>query len=201
MTALAPEQRQPKRPRASGIIAPSPRLFSVEDFHHMGVVGIFKPADRVELLGGEIVNMAPIDPIHAESTDLGQHCLIALLADRYRVRSQQPVGLGPDSEPVPDISVVKAGSYAKRHPGPKEIALIIEMANSSLQEDLGRKMRMYAAAGVPEYWVVDLNERVLHVFTRPKRGCYASQLTLDENETVTASSITRLKVPVSALIP
>ena len=77
MTALAPAQRQLKRPRASRVIAPSPRLFSVDDFHHTGAVGILKPADRVELLGGEIVNLAPIDPIHAESTDLGQHCLIA----------------------------------------------------------------------------------------------------------------------------
>lgn len=179
---------------------PTPFRFTVQDYYRMGEAGILKHDDRVELIEGEIVMMPPIDIAHAEGSDNSQHSLIQSLAGIGRVRCQQPVRLDDSSEPVPDISVVRVRKYTQ-HPGPADILLLLEVANTSLQEDLGRKKRLYAAAGIPEYWVLDVVGRELHVFSTPKRGNYAKHEVISAKGTVQSPTLKPLRVKVAELLP
>jgi Uma2 family endonuclease len=163
---------------------PQPFRFTVKDYYRLGEIGILKEDDRVELIQGEIVMMPPIDITHAQSTN----------------RSQTPVRLGPDSEPIPDFSVAKLKDY-KAHPTATDVLLVLENSNTSLKDDLGRKKLMYAAAGIPEYWVVDLNARLLHVFARPKGGDYMEHRIHEEKEAVQSITLKPLKLKVAELLP
>lgn len=180
---------------------PRPYLFTVADFYRMGENGILKPHERVELIEGEIVMMPPIDPGHAEGTHQSQRKFILQSKGDFDVRCQQPVRLGPISEPVPDLSVVRPKSYKSQHPTPEDILLIVEVANTSLQEDLGRKRRLYAIAKIPEYWVLDVQSNELHVFTKPRRGDYAEHRVLAADETVQSSTLPKIVAKVSELLP
>ena len=196
------------RYRQSGVVQEQPRplpppqpfRFTVKDYYLLGEIGILKENDRVELIQGEIIMMPPIDITHAQSTNRSTKALIRLLGGDYDVRNQTPVRLGPDSEPIPDFSVAKLKDY-KAHPTAADVLLVLENSNTSLREDLGRKKLMYAAAGIPEYWVVDLNARVLHVFARPKGGDYMDHRIHEEKETVQSITLKPLKLKVAELLP
>ncbi len=178
-----------------------PYRFTVDDLYCMAANGIIKDDDRVELIEGELVMMPPIDPGHAEGTDNSQHRIDRQIEPQFRVRCQHPVHLSSISHPQPDIAVVKQQSYKDRHPGPDDILLIIEVANSTLAYDLGRKKLMYATAAIPEYWVIDLNDRLLHVFTRPKRGDYTEHRIFAHDESVQSTTLKSIKVRVADLLP
>ena len=179
---------------------PLPYRFTVKEYHRLGEVGILKENDRVELIQGEIIMMPPIDIEHAQSTNRSARILLRLLGDHYDVRNQTPVRLAPDSEPVPDFSVAKSKNYTA-HPTAADVQLVLETSKSSLKDDLGRKKLMYAAAGIPEYWVVDLNARVLHVFARPKGGDYMDHRIHEEKETIQSVTLKPLKLKVAELLP
>lgn len=193
-TGVAQQESRPIPP-------PQPFRFTVKDYYRLGEIGILKEDDRVELIQGEIVMMPPIDPGHAESTDNTQQKIQKKLGSEFRVRCQHPVRLDSRSEPMPDLAVVHRKSYKDGHPSADDTLLIIEVSNSSLREDLGRKKHLYAAAGIPEYWVVDLNARVLHVFARPKSGDYLDHRIHEEKETVQSATLKPLKLKVSELLP
>jgi Uma2 family endonuclease len=180
---------------------PQPFRFTVKDYYRLGEIGILKEDDRVELIQGEIVMMPPIDPGHAESTDRSLLKVGRKLGPEFRTRCQQPVRLSGSSEPVPDISIVREKSYRSGLPSPDDIYVIIEVSNTSLKDDLGRKKLMYAAAGIPEYWVVDLNARMLHVFARPKSGDYMEHHIHEEKEAVQSMTLKPLKLKVAELLP
>ncbi len=179
---------------------PRPYRFTVDDYYRMGEAGILKEDSRVELIEGEVVMLPPIDFDHAQGTHRSEKRLDRLLGDKFDVRCQHPVRLSAISEPVPDVSVVKLKSYCS-HPTPEDTLLILEIANSSLKEDLGRKKLMYAAAAIPEYWVLDLKGKELHVFTRPKRGDYTEHRVLAADESVQSTTLKALKVKVAELLP
>lgn len=192
-TGVVPTEKRPLPP-------PQPFRFSVQDYYRLGEIGILKEEDRVELIQGEIIMMPPIDITHAQSTNRSTKALLRLLGGAYDVRNQTPVRLATDSEPVPDLSVAKLKDY-KAHPTAADILLVLENSNTSLKEDLGRKKLMYASAGIPEYWVVDLNARVLHVFARPKGGDYMEHRIHEEKETVQSITLKPLKLKVAELLP
>lgn len=197
------------RPRQTGVVQqesrplppPQPFRFTVKDYYRLGEIGILKEDDRVELIQGEIIMMPPIDPGHAESTDNSQQGIQRMLGPNFRVRCQHPVRLDNNNEPIADLAIVRQRSYKEGHPGPADTVLIIEVSNSSLRDDLSRKKLMYAAAGIPEYWVVDLNARVLHVFARPKSGDYLDHRIHEEKETVQSITLKSLKLKVTELLP
>lgn len=197
------------RSRQTGVVQPEPRplpppqpfRFTVKDYYRLGEIGILKEDDRVELIQGEIVMMPPIDPGHAESTDRSLLKVGRKLGPEFRTRCQQPIRLSESSEPMPDVSIVREKNYKSGLPTPEDTCLIIEVSNTSLKEDIGRKKLMYAAAGIPEYWVVDLNARVLHVFARPKGGDYLDHCIHEEKETVQSITLKPLKFKVAELLP
>jgi len=153
--------------------------WTLNEYHQMIASGILD--DRhVELLRGEIVEMSPERELHAYSSTSSGTYLTRLLGDLAIIRPAKPVTLPNNSEPEPDIAVVQSlgREYLEHHPYPENIFWLIEYANSSLDKDLNFKSQIYAEANIPEYWVVNLQEKHLVVFRQPQNGKYTTKLTL-----------------------
>lgn len=134
--------------------------------------GVFGPDDRIQLLEGELVEMSPQKPPHAGIVERLNELLMPALVGRFRVRVQLPLAAGEYSEPEPDVAVVPADEPRERHP--ERAILVIEVAHETVRLDLGRKARIYASAGVSEYWVIDAPADAVHVHTDPSPGGYGS---------------------------
>ena len=175
---------------------------TVRDFYKMGEAGLLDDEHRYELLDGDLIMMPPIGISHAGGHDWLMQALVKRIGDRYWVRAQNPVRLDDYSEPLPDFAVLKlrADGYRKAHPKPGDTLLVIELAASSLGYDLGRKQRAYAKAGIPEYWVIDLTGRQVHIFRKPARAGYSDARVLDEHEDFSASSVKGLHFTVAELV-
>jgi Uma2 family endonuclease len=126
--------------------------------------------EKIELMYGVLVPMSPIGPPHSSSVQKLCEILLPALLGRASVRSQNPFAALDLSEPEPDVVVAPLADYDTAHPD--EAYLIIEVAESSLAYDRGPKLRLYAACGVPEYWIVNLAERRIEVFTEPEGEAY-----------------------------
>ncbi len=175
---------------------------TVRDFYRMGEAGVFHPERRYELLDGDIILMQPIGESHAGGQDWFMRTLIQRLGDHYWLRAQNPVRLDNYSEPQPDFAVLKLrkDGYRTAHPGPGDTLLVIELAASSLAYDIGKKQRAYAKAGIPEYWVVDLAGRQLHVFRKPAAIGYAQVQVLDENDEIASTAVKGLRFTVREMV-
>ena len=150
------------------------RLFTVEEYHRMGEVGILGEDDRVELIEGEIVQMSPIGSRHAACVDRLLQNLMDKVKGRAIVRVQSPIRLGDRSEPQPDLVLLRPREdfYASGHPGPGDVLLVIEVAESSAEYDREVKVPLYARYGIVEVWLVDLERNRVEVYREPKEGRY-----------------------------
>ena len=183
-------------------VGPRRVRLTVRDFYKMGEAGLLDDDRRYELLDGDLIMMPPTGAAHAGGHDWISQQLVKRLGERYWLRAQNPVRLDDYSEPLPDFAVLKlrADGYRKAHPKPADTLLVIELAASSLGYDLGRKQRAYAKAGIPEYWVIDLAGRQVHVFRKPSRAGYSDARVLDENEDFSSSSVKGLHFTVAELV-
>jgi Uma2 family endonuclease len=127
--------------------------------------------ERIELLDGELVAMSPVGAPHTATVDRLNELLVLALHGRAIVRCQGSFAANELSEPEPDFTVLPRADYDLDHPS--EAYLVIEVAESSLAKDRGRKLRLYASCGIPEYWVVNLPERCIEVYTGPGPSAYA----------------------------
>jgi Uma2 family endonuclease len=152
--------------------APIWRL-SVVQYHHMIESGILTDDDPVELLEGWLVTKMPKSRRHSLVTQLTREALANAVPDGWFVDAQEPITTA-DSEPEPDVMVVRGQrrDYAERHPAPPHIALVVEVSDATLQRDQSLKLRLYAAAGIPVYWIMNLPEQRLEVYTDPSEGSY-----------------------------
>jgi len=150
------------------------RLFTREEYHRMAEVGILKPTDRVELIRGEIVEMSPIGRRHYAFVNNFTQLLVVRLAGRAIVAIQGPIVLADDTEPEPDVAIIRRRSvpYKEREAYAEDVLLLIEVAESSLSYDRSTKLRLYAEAGIPEYWVVDCVAESIEVHRTPEAGGY-----------------------------
>lgn len=141
----------------------------------MAEVGILAPDARVELIDGEIIDMAPPGSSHAGTVDYLLSVLGAAAKDRANVRVQNPVRLSQYSEPQPDLTLLRPREdfYRAHHPRSEDVLLIVEVAASSLRFDRKKKVPLYARHGVPEVWLVDLGGERLVRFRSPKQGAYS----------------------------
>lgn len=154
------------------LLAPEkPRPLSRREYDALVDLGAFAD-ERAELLHGVVVTMTPSKPPHAFAIQELSERLIAALAPRAKIRVQLPLALTDDSEPEPDIAVVPPGDYGGAHP--TRAFLAIEVADSSLRKDRHIKAPLYASAGVPEYWLVNLVDGVVEVHRDPAEGKYRS---------------------------
>lgn len=168
-TATKPRRLKPSRrkPPASFPL----RQWTVEQYHELIDKGILTPDDKVELLDGWIVEKMPQEPPHASSIRKLRKALARVLPSDWDLDVQSPITL-LTSEPEPDIAVVAVSpnEYEDRHPGPDDIGLLIEVSRSSIYKERVEKARIYAEAGVPEYWIVYVNKAIIEVFSNPTNG-------------------------------
>lgn len=144
------------------------------EYERLVEMGVFDD-EHVELLFGTLVTMTPPGPQHADvNTRLGELLTIAL-AGRARVRVQMPLALLEDSEPQPDLAVVPASRYSQAHP--TRAFLVVEISHSSLRLDRDVKAALYAKAGVPEYWLINLRDGTVEVRSEPSNGVYSTLVT------------------------
>ena len=153
--------------------------WTVEDYHQMIAAGILQER-KVELLRGEVVEMSPEGEPHAYCSHQADKYLTLLLGERAEVRQAKPITLPNDSEPEPDLAIVQplGRDYREHHPYVENIFWIIEYSNTSLEKDLETKSKIYAEAGIQEYWVVNLKQLHLIVFRDPLNGDYSTKFTL-----------------------
>jgi Uma2 family endonuclease len=145
--------------------------FTVEEYHRLEELGFFAGRPRCELLNGCIVEKPKMNPPHKTTLRNLYDLLRPIIPAEYLFDSQAPITLS-DSEPEPDFSITLGPGtrYAERHAGPDEVLLVVEIADSSLPMDTGEKLQLYAEAGIPQYWVVNLQARLVTVYTRPRGG-------------------------------
>ena len=150
------------------------RKFTVEQFHKMAESGILNEDDRVELIRGEIIEMAAIGTKHASCVRRLDNVLHTKLGDKVIISVQNPVGLDDSSEPQPDVVLLKPREdfYASAHPQPKDILLVIEVADSTIKYDREVKVPLYAQEGVIEVWLVDINSECVEIYREPANGIY-----------------------------
>lgn len=182
---------------------PQQRLWTVDEYHRAAEAGVFDPDERLELIDGEILRMSPQNGPHATAVGLAQDLLPGAFGPGFIVRVQVPLSLDADSEPEPDIAVVKGSrrDFAGRHP--RRAALVLEISESSAAHDVRRKANLYARHSIPEYWVLLLLERVLVVHRDPDSatGTYANVVRLLDNGTIVPIAAASAPVCVSDLLP
>jgi Uma2 family endonuclease len=177
--------------------------FSVKEYERIVATGVFggKNRRRIELIRGELREMNPIGPEHADIVAwLTAWSLKAVAPDSISVRVQSPIALGTaESEPEPDIVWVGPKRFLSGHPTPNEVLLLIEVAESSLDFDRGEKADMYAEAGISDYWIVNLEDRTVEVRRDPKGGGYRSLRTFGGGETVQPLAASDARLIVDSL--
>lgn len=156
-------------PSATDVLCrPDVRPLTREEFERAGELGIFRPDERLELIGGEVIRkMSPQKTSHATAIRQAEETLRRAFAAGYDVRVQLPLVLGPHNEPEPDVSVVVGSFKDYRQAHPTTAVLVVEVADSTLRLDRGAKASLYAQGGVADYWIVNLQDRVLEVHREP----------------------------------
>jgi Uma2 family endonuclease len=158
--------------------SPSRHRLDVDAYYKMAEAGILTRAHRVELIDGEIIDLNAIGSPHAALTNRLVRCFARAAADGVTLVSvQNPLRLDAFNEPEPDLLLLRprADDYRASHPSAADVLLLIEVADSSLAYDRGRKLALYAQFGVPEVWIVDLAGAAIEVCRQPKDGVYVSQ--------------------------
>ncbi|MCW8132846.1 MAG: Uma2 family endonuclease [Planctomycetota bacterium] len=177
------------------------RRFTVDDYYRMAAAGILKPSDRVELIEGEIVEMSPIGFVHAAVVDNLTMLFARAFGKHAIVRIQSVLRLSELSEPQPDALLLKPHrtKYKHQHPGPQDVLLLVEVSDTTLGADR-EKAALYAAAGIQEYWIVNIPDRQIEVHRSPVRGGYRSVRAFKKNERVTAAALDTKSLKVSQIL-
>jgi Uma2 family endonuclease len=175
------------------------RRWSVNEYHQMMAAGILTTRDRVELLEGCIIEMAPQEPPHASTTSSFGNDFVLLFAGRAWVRQQLPITIALNSEPEPDIAVVRIdpNRYRDRHPVPEDVYLLIEVSDATLNYDRSRKAKVYAQANIPEYWVVNVKQRQVLVFREPQGDRYQVEQVFDAQAAIAIGAFPDLVIELT----
>lgn len=179
---------------------PRRHRITVEEFHRMGEASIFSEDDRVELIEGEIIDMAPIGTKHAETVRKLIRILAGKLPSQALLDVQNPVLINSGNEPQPDVTVVRNRSYIDAHPGPEDVLLLIEVADSSLTYDRSVKIPLYARHGILEVWLVDLENRAVEVFREPSADGYRKVRRYHPGERLKSLALSEIVVDLAELL-
>ena len=182
--------------------APTLHRFSAQEYHRLGEMGILSPDARVELIDGAIHDMSPIGPNHSGVVIRLNRFFSLQAKKRWLVSSQNPVGLDNYSEPQPDIVLLKPApdDYVSHHPAPDDVFLLIEVADSSLDFDRGKKLQVYARAGIVEFWIVNLPESAIEIYREPHFTGYEKKTVARAGEKATPSAFPNVAVDVAELL-
>lgn len=181
---------------------PGPRLFTAAEYHQMAAAGILTPGDRVELIEGEIVQLPPIGGPHSACVARFVSLLVTSLGEEGIVWPQNPLRLDEYSEPQPDVAILrpKADFYAAAGPFPGDVLLAIEVSDSTLAYDRSRKLPLYARAGVPETWLVDLPHAHLEAHWDPSPDGYRQIRIYGRGESIAPQAFPHLELAVDAIL-
>ncbi|MBP0016280.1 MAG: Uma2 family endonuclease [Cyanobacteria bacterium SBLK] len=184
------------------------KRFTIDDYHRLGDLGFFAESDRLELIRGEIIQMPNKKPPHSVANSRLVKRLILMLGEQAIVRGQEPVILPSDSEPLPDVAILKArqNEYLDSHPYPQDIILLIEISETTLKYDRETKLSLYAEDGIADYWIVNLVDNYLEVYSEPYQNqtgefSYRSRRIFLPNETVALPSFPDLLLDLSTIFP
>jgi Uma2 family endonuclease len=179
------------------------RRFTVDDYHRMGEAGILSSEERVELLAGEVVDMAPIGPLHAGTVGRLTTLLSSRLGTQVIVWIQNPLLLRPEaSEPQPDVALLHPHPdfYTRAHPEAQDVYLVIEVADTSVEKDRDVKFPIYARVGIPEAWLLDMVADRLEVHRHPTPAGYQEVRSCQRGESVAPQAFPNLVLPVDDLL-
>ena len=184
------------------VSAPARRRFTVAEYYAMADAGILSEDDRVELLDGDVIVMPPIGDWHGGSVKLFANTFPPVLQGRAIIAVQDPVTLDEHSEPQPDVMLLhwRDDFYRNGHPGPADVLLLIEVADSSVEFDRTVKLAAYARAGIPEVWIAARSERRIESYTGPDAGRYAIVRYYGPGETVSPQAFPDIALPVDQII-
>ena len=208
MTTPTKTPAQPAQTETAGIsksvsTSPEHRKFTVDEYYRMAEVGILRPDERVELIDGEIILMAPIGEPHAVGVDNLNLPFAEVARGRFVVRVQGPVRLGSGSELIPDVVLLRMrqAGYISGHPGPDDVLLVIEVSDSTLAYDRGTKLNLYANANIPETWIMNLPEDCIESFTEPGPDGYSRHTVYQRGDRISPSTISGVEFAVEDLLP
>ena len=186
----------------TGVVVRRHKL-DVEDYHRMAEAGILGEDDRVELIDGEIIDMAPIGQPHAGTVGWLNQTLVMAFGDRAIVWPQNPIRLDRLNEPQPDFAVLRPRADFYRTgepPGPEDVLLLIEVADSSLRFDRNVKLPLYARAGIPEVWIVDLRHREVRTYRGPGETGYGETSTHRPGDTMALALVPGISLSLDRLL-
>jgi len=171
-----------------------------QEYERMAAAGFFPPEARVELVEGVVYTMPPQSGPHATGIHLMAEALRSAFPRRY-LRIQSPLSLGAQSEPEPDLAVVEgsARDYVDAHPA--TALLVVEVADQSLRHDRGHKIPIYAAAGIPEAWILNLRKKLLEIYRQPEDGSYRVRMVLRAGDFISPVTCPEVSLPVVDLLP
>ena len=202
--AIAPEVDTPAPVDAVAAagLAREKRKFTVAEYYRMAEVGILHHTERLELLDGEIIVMAPMGERHANGVRRIDRVLHRVLGDAAIISAQCPLRLDDHSEPEPDIALLRfrEDGYIT-HPGPADTLVVMEVSDSSLAFDLGDKARRYAAAGITEMWVMNLPGDCIDRLDQPGPAGYARHTVFRRGEKISPAALPDLELAVADLLP
>lgn len=174
----------------------------VTEYYRMGEAGIFAEGDRVELIEGELIDMAPIGSQHSGAVNSLITELAAAARGRAVASAQNPLRLSNLTEPQPDFMLLKprADNYRSEHPTPADVLLLVEVADSSLRFDRSVKLPLYARYGVQEVWIVNLGENLVEVYRDPKDEDYRTATRAMRGDMLEPAALPGLRIPVTEVL-
>lgn len=174
----------------------------MKDYYRMAETGVLPPHARVELLNGEIIDMSPIGPFHGGLVNRLVRIFTEHSKSRWLVSAQNPLHLGNDSEPQPDVMLLKIApdDYASNHPRPDDVFLLVEVSDSTVESDQSEKIPAYGRAGVAEVWIVNLNELTVEVYREAHFTGYGSKMILRPGEQAAPLAFPDAAVDVAELL-
>lgn len=178
---------------------PRVRHWTRTDYYRMAEAGLFRN-ERVELVEGEILMMSPMKPAHAACLQLATKALERVFGAGHCVRVQLPLLVDESSEPEPDLAVVP-GAPRDYTNHPRTALLVVEISDTTIAFDRGRKRDLYARAGVPEYWVVNLSDRCIELYRSPADAEYGERTIHEPSSTVTPLSASHGSIRVAEIMP
>jgi len=181
---------------------PQGRVFTVGEYYRMAEANILTGEDRVELIAGQIVAMSPIGSRHAACVKRLNLLLGKMIGDSMLLGVQDPIALDAYSEPEPDLVLLRprADFYATAHPAAGDVLLAIEVADTSADYDREVKVPLYAQAGIPEVWLIDLQQGRIEVFARPQGNAYQQRVEVAANDTFISPTVAGLKLAAADLL-
>lgn len=175
---------------------------SVELYHYMADQGMFAPDERVELIDGEIFTMSPVGSLHVRCVNYLNDFLVRKLGDGFLVSIQNPIVSANDTEPQPDLTILRRASdlYISTLPTGRDTMIVIEVADTSASFDRNRKFPKYAQAGIPEAWLIDLKRDAVEIHTEPGPNGYGVVRTLRRGDMLASTTIPEIEVSIEDIL-